>query len=146
MFHDTLRNNITLYDENYSAEEIDAAVSQAGLKAFVESLPEGLSTVIGENGQNLSGGERQRFGLARALLRKRKVLLLDEFTASLDQGAARELEERVLGLKDCLAVTVTHRMEPEILGRFDRILILSRGEYSCGKIRRYGRIGFFYCN
>lgn len=126
LFHDTLRNNITLYDDTYSAEEIETAVMQAGLKEFVESLPEGLSTVVGENGQNLSGGERQRFGLARALLRKRKVLLLDEFTASLDQKTAMELEERVLELKGCLVIAVTHRTEPEILGRYDQILTLGQ--------------------
>ena len=126
LFHDTLRNNITLYDDTYSTEEIETAVMQAGLKEFVESLPEGLSTVVGENGQNLSGGERQRFGLARALLRKRKVLLLDEFTASLDQKTAMELEERVLELKGCLVIAVTHRTEPEILRRYDQILTLGQ--------------------
>lgn len=127
LFHDTIRNNLTLYHEDYSAAEIEYAVEQAGLKELVESLPEGLSTVIGENGDNFSGGERQRFSLARALLRKSQVLLLDEFTANLDERTAREVEERVLALEGRLIITITHRMDPEILRQYDRVLTLEQG-------------------
>ena len=63
-FQDTIRNNITLYDESYRTSDIEAAMEQAGLKGFLAALPQGLATVITENGKNLSGGERQRLSLA----------------------------------------------------------------------------------
>lgn len=89
---------------------VEAAVEQAGLKELADSLQEGLSTLIGENGKNFSGGEKQRLGLARALLRKSRVLLLDEFTANLDKETAKKLESRILALEGCLTITVTHRL------------------------------------
>ncbi len=124
LFQDTLRNNIALYNDNYTSEEIDAAIEQAGLKALVDALPEGLSTVINENGKNFSGGEKQRISLARALLRKSRILLLDEFTANLDEKTALEVEERVLELEDCLVIAVTHRGKAEILKKYDRVVML----------------------
>lgn len=126
LFQDTIQNNITLYDEKYTRQEIEAAVEQAGLKELVDSLPEGLSTMMGENGKNFSGGEKQRLSLARALLRKSKVLLLDEFTANLDKETARKLEARILALGGCLVITVTHRLEPDILQQYDGILELDQ--------------------
>lgn len=126
LFQDTIQNNIILYDEKYTPQEIEAAVEQAGLKELITSLPEGLSTMIGENGKNFSGGEKQRLSLARALLRKSKVLLLDEFTANLDRETAGKIEERIMGLKDCLVITVTHRLDPGTLSRYDGILDLEQ--------------------
>lgn len=126
LFQDTIQNNITLYDEKYTRQEIEAAVEQAGLKELVDSLPEGLSTMIDENGKNFSGGEKQRLSLAKALLRKSKVLLLDEFTANLDKETARKLESRILALEGCLVITVTHRLEPDTLQQYDGILELDQ--------------------
>lgn len=126
LFQDTIQNNITLYHEEYTPQEIEAALEQAGLKELVDSLPEGLSTMVEENGKNFSGGEKQRFSLARALLRKSRVLLLDEFTANLDKETAEKIEEQVMGLKDCLIITVTHRLTPDMLSRYDGILDLTQ--------------------
>lgn len=126
LFQDTIQNNITLYHEEYTPQEIEAALEQAGLKELVDSLPEGLSAMVEENGKNFSGGEKQRFSLARALLRKSRVLLLDEFTANLDKETAEKIEEQVMGLKDCLIITVTHRLTPDMLSRYDGILDLTR--------------------
>ena len=123
LFQDTLRNNITLYNDNYTSEQIEAAIEQAGLKALVQSLSEGLSTVIDENGKNFSGGEKQRISLARALLRKSRILLLDEFTANMDEKTALEVEERVLGLADCLVIAVTHREKAEIVKKYDQVVM-----------------------
>lgn len=126
LFQDTIQNNITLYHEEYTPQEIEAALEQAGLKELVDSLPEGLSTMVEENGKNFSGGEKQRLSLARALLRKSRVLLLDEFTANLDKETAEKIEAQVMGLKDCLIITVTHRLTPDMLSRYDGILDLTQ--------------------
>lgn len=126
LFQDTIRNNISLYDDTYTTHEIEEALRQAGLKALVDSLPEGLSTVIDENGKNFSGGEKQRLSLARALLRKSKILLLDEFTANLDKKTAQEIEEQLLERKDCLIIAVTHHLDPDTMERYDGILNLEQ--------------------
>ena len=126
LFQDTIQNNITLYHEEYTPQEIEAALEQAGLKELVDSLPEGLSAMVEENGKNFSGGEKQRLSLARALLRKSRVLLLDEFTANLDKETAEKIEEQVMGLKDCLIITVTHRLTPDMHSRYDGILDLTQ--------------------
>lgn len=126
LFNDTIQNNVTLYREGYTAAEIEKALEQAGLKALIDSLPEGISTVISENGKNFSGGEKQRISLARVLLRKKRILLLDEFTAHLDEQTAKEVEGRLLAERDCLVITVTHRLQPEILRQYDQVLVLSQ--------------------
>ena len=125
-FQDTIRNNITLYDESYRTSDIEAAMEQAGLKGFLAALPQGLATVITENGKNLSGGERQRLSLARALLRGSRILLLDEFTANLDRATAEEIEEELAGRTDCLTIAVTHDLGPDALSRYDGQLVLER--------------------
>ncbi len=131
LFQDTIQNNITLYHEEYTLQEINAALKQAGLKELVDSLPEGLSTMVEENGKNFSGGEKQRLSLARALLGKSRVLLLDEFTANLDKETAERIEAQVMGLKDCLVITVTHRLTPDMHSRYDGILDLTQaGNFS----------------
>ena len=127
LFNDSIRNNITLYQDNYTDEQVNEAIREAGLSQLVASLPDGISTVIDENGKNFSGGEKQRFSLARVLLRNKKVLLFDEFTASMDEPTAKEIEGRLLTRGDCMIVTVTHRLNPEILRRYDKILVLSQG-------------------
>ncbi|MCI9336751.1 MAG: ABC transporter ATP-binding protein [Lachnospiraceae bacterium] len=131
LFQDTIQNNITLYHEEYTLQEINAALKQAGLKELVDSLPEGLSTMVEENGKNFSGGEKQRLSLARALLGKSRILLLDEFTANLDKETAERIEAQVMGLKDCLVITVTHRLTPDMHSRYDGILDLTQaGNFS----------------
>lgn len=97
------------------------------MKDFIDSLPEGILTMVEENGKKFSGGEKQRISLARAILRKSSVLLLDEFTASLDQLTAKEIEQRLLLRKDCLLIAVTHRLDPELLRQYDKILVMSLG-------------------
>lgn len=126
LFNDSLQDNITLYGE-YPDRELGRAVEEAGLKGLVDSLPEGLLSKVEENGKNFSGGEKQRISLARVLLRRRSVLLLDEFTASLDEKMAGELERKMLSRKDCLMIAATHRLNPEILRQYDGILVMSQG-------------------
>lgn len=127
LFNDTLQNNITLF-EDCPRQMLDKAIEEAGLKEFVDTLPEGLQTMVEESGKNFSGGEKQRISLARVILRRSSVLLLDEFTANLDERTAKEIEQRILARKDSLVITVTHRLNQEILRQYDRILVLSQGK------------------
>ncbi len=127
LFNDTLYHNITLFDETYTKDEVDNAVAFAGLADVVRALPEGLSTMLSENGKNFSGGEKQRVGLARVLLRNRKVLILDEYGANLDEQTEREIEERLAGKKDCLVISVTHRLKPQVLRLYDEIIVMKDG-------------------
>ncbi len=127
LFNDTLQNNITLF-EDCPRQMLDKAIEEAGLKEFVDTLPEGLQTMVEESGKNFSGGEKQRISLARVILRRSSVLLLDEFTANLDERTAKEIEQQILARKDSLVITVTHRLNQEILRQYDRILVLSQGK------------------
>ena len=95
---------------------------------MVAALPEGLETMIHENGSNFSGGEKQRIGLARALLRNSQILLLDEFTANLDPAIADELEDNILKRKDKTIITVTHQQTKEKLEKYDRVIVLKDGK------------------
>jgi ATP-binding cassette, subfamily C, bacterial len=91
LFHDTVRNNVALGEERFSDEEVWRALRAAGADEFIEALPDGLEHVVGERGQMISGGQRQRIALARALLHRPAILILDEATAGLD----RETEETI---------------------------------------------------
>jgi ATP-binding cassette, subfamily C, bacterial len=91
LFHDTVRNNVALGEESFSDEDVWRALRAAGADEFLEALPDGLDHVVGERGQMISGGQRQRIALARALLHRPAILILDEATAGLD----RETEEMI---------------------------------------------------
>ena len=91
LFHDSVRNNVALGEERFSDEEVWRALRAAGADEFIEALPDGLDHVVGERGQMISGGQRQRIALARALLHRPALLILDEATAGLD----RETEETI---------------------------------------------------
>ena len=106
LFHDTLGNNITLRDPTISSIDVEQAISMAGAKEFVASLPEGLDTIIGERGAVLSGGQRQRISIARALARKPSLLVLDEVTTSLDPKTEKEICSTLKELKNVLTVLV----------------------------------------
>lgn len=126
IFDDTLRANITL-NQSFTDEEIKQAVQQSGLESYVLENESGLQTLCGENGSNLSGGQKQRLSIARALIRKTPILLLDEATSSLDNQVSTEIENSILDIQDLTAIVVTHKLNENILKRYDRILFMKAG-------------------
>ena len=126
IFDDTLRANITL-NQSFTDEEIKQAVQQSGLESYVLENESGLQTLCGENGSNLSGGQKQRLSIARALIRKTPILLLDEATSSLDNQVTTEIENSILDIQDLTALVVTHKLNENILKKYDRILFMKGG-------------------
>lgn len=120
IFEDTLRNNITLYKE-YSDEEMNAALQAAGLTSFVDQLPDGLETMIYDNGKNISGGERSRIVIARAMLAKASILFMDEAFAALDMERAREIEETILALDHITVINVSHLVFKDTIKCYDKV-------------------------
>lgn len=94
------------------------------MSQFVKSLPEGLDTMIYDNGKNISGGERSRVAIARGLLAKSDIIFLDEAFASLDAQVAREIEETLLELEDITIVNVSHVLFEETKDRYDKVLVV----------------------
>lgn len=126
IFDDTLRANITL-NQSFTDEEIKKAVQQSGLESYVLENELGLQALCGENGSNLSGGQKQRVSIARALIRKTPILLLDEATSSLDNQVTTEIESSILDIQNLTALVVTHKLNENILKRYDRILFMKDG-------------------
>lgn len=124
VFNDTIRNNVTMFHE-FPDKEVTLALERSGLSEFIKKRGEGF--VCGENGANLSGGERQRISIARALLRKSPILLVDEATAALDAATARAVSFSILNLVGMTRIVVTHRLEEAILRRYDKILVMKNG-------------------
>ena len=124
VFNDTIRNNVTMFHE-FPDKEVTLALERSGLSEFIEKRGEDF--VCGENGANLSGGERQRISIARALLRKSPILLIDEATAALDAATARAVSFSILNLVGMTRIVVTHRLEEAILRRYDKILVMKNG-------------------
>ena len=126
IFDDTLRANITL-NQSFTDEEINQAVQQSGLENYVLENESGLQDLCGENGSNLSGGQKQRLSIARALIRKTPILLLDEATSSLDNQVTTEIESSILDIEKLTALVVTHKLNENILKKYDRILFMKGG-------------------
>jgi ATP-binding cassette subfamily B protein AbcA/BmrA len=123
----TIHDNLTYGIDNYSSEDILKAMSDVGLLEFVEGLPEGLQTKVGERGMNLSGGQRQRIVIARALVRNPEILLLDEATSHLD-SASECLVQKSLGrlMKGRTTIIIAHRLST--IQNADQIIILKGGK------------------
>lgn len=126
LFHDTIRANLTMAEPAAGNAALWEALEQAAAADLVRALPEGLETVVGDRGSRLSGGERQRLALARALLRRPALLILDEATGALDAGN----ENRVLEALECLRrrmtlLVIAHRMST--VRRADHVIVLEDG-------------------
>ncbi|MDO5015951.1 MAG: ABC transporter ATP-binding protein [Eubacteriales bacterium] len=124
IFNASIRDNITLYRQ-FSEEEVGQAIRDAGLEQLVAA--KGHEYRCGENGVHLSGGERQRIAIARSLLHKNSVLLVDEATSSLDVETSAKITRSILELRGLTRMVITHRLEASLLRQYDRILVLKNG-------------------
>ena len=126
MFDDSIKENIRLYS-NHDDDDILKSCERAGLSKLINSLPNGIDSLVGENGNKLSGGEKQRIAIARALINDTQILILDESTSALDNETAYNLENSLLNLKDLTLVTVTHKLIKNILNKYDEIIVMKNG-------------------
>jgi ATP-binding cassette, subfamily B, bacterial len=127
MFHRTLRENIAFARPGATEAEIRQAAEAAHVTEFVDALPDGFDTLVGERGVKLSGGQRQRVALARAILRDAPILLLDEATSALD-SESEGLVQRALWrlMEGRTAFVIAHRLST--VARMDRLIVLDRGQ------------------
>ncbi|EPF28141.1 ABC transporter ATP-binding protein [Treponema medium] len=126
LFNDTVYNNILVGNKDATKEQVLAAAQAARCTDFIEKLPQGYDTVIGENGYTLSGGERQRLSIARALLKDAPIILLDEATAALDPENETLIQEALSKLvKNKTVIVIAHRLRT--IENADKIVVLKEG-------------------
>lgn len=126
LFSGTIRDNITYGMKNITEEKLWNAVRAANLEKFIQSLPQGLDTKVGEHGGKLSGGQRQRISIARALIRDPKVIVLDEATSALDSVSEREIQNALENLmKGRTTFVVAHRLST--IRNADKIAVVGNG-------------------
>jgi ATP-binding cassette subfamily B protein len=127
LFHDTIENNLRLVKPNASEQEIMQAISSAQLSDFVNSLPAGIATVVGDRGHRLSGGEKQRLAIARVFLKSPRIVILDEATAHLDAENEAQVQKALnLALANKTAIVVAHRLSTVL--QADKIVVLNQGK------------------
>ncbi|WP_338845576.1 type I secretion system permease/ATPase [Massilia sp. W12] len=125
LFYGSLRENIELGRSKEDDRDLLEAIRLACLDEIIQQLPQGVATHVGERGERLSGGQRQAVAIARALLAKPPILLLDEPSSMFDPGTEQKLIQRLRSLRDTTIILVTHRMA--MLGLVDRLLVFERG-------------------
>jgi len=123
LFNTTLLYNITL-GEFFTEKQIENALRDSALDKDLSAMPDGLNTVVGENGSHLSGGQKQRTAIARALLHDRCILLVDEATSALDRENADRIEENLLSKPDLTLILVNHHLSEEQKKRFSQVIAL----------------------
>ena len=127
LFNDTVKNNIAYGDQEATDEQIKDAAKAAHALGFIEELPDGFDTVIGESGARLSGGERQRLSIARAILNNAPILILDEATSALDTESEREVQKALENLmKNRTTFVIAHRLST--IKNADRIIVVKGGK------------------
>ena len=127
LFNTSIKDNIKIGKKNATDEEITRAAKIARCDDFINKMPEGIDTIIGENGQRLSGGERQRISIARAILKDAPIILLDEATASLDVENESLIQEALSELiKEKTVIVIAHRLRT--IRNADKIVLLNAGK------------------
>jgi subfamily B ATP-binding cassette protein MsbA len=126
LFNDTVRNNIAYGDQQAPEEQIHEAAKAAFAYDFIQELPKGFDTIIGEGGARLSGGQQQRISIARAILKNAPILILDEATSALDTESEREVQKALENLmKDRTTLVIAHRLST--IKNADRIIVIKDG-------------------
>jgi len=120
LFNSTIRDNITL-GETFTDGQMEKALRDSALAGDLASMPDGLDTIVGEDGGNLSGGQKQRVAIARALIHGRSILLVDEGTSALDQKNADIVEKSLLSNQSLTLILVSHHLTPERKGQFTQV-------------------------
>ena len=127
LFNDTIRNNISYGLPNAKLQEIKNASEAANALEFINELPDGFDTIIGEKGTLLSGGQRQRLSIARAILKNPDILILDEATSALDTESERKVQGAIDNLvKDRTVIVIAHRLST--ITKADQIIVLDKGK------------------
>ena len=143
IFNASIRDNITMFPD-FPREEVDRAIEMSGLSQLIAER--GEDYLCGENGSGLSGGEKQRISIARSLLKRSQVLLVDEATAALDAQTTFQVSNVILDLNDLTRIVVTHTLDEKLLKRYDCVLTLRNGRITeSGSFDTLmARKGYFY--
>jgi ATP-binding cassette, subfamily B, heavy metal transporter len=127
LFNDSIFYNIAYGRDDATPGEVEAAARAARIHDFIETLPDGYDTPVGERGLKLSGGEKQRVGIARTLLKNPAILLLDEATSALDTQTERDIQQSLSAMgRGRTVITIAHRLSTVVDA--DRIVVLDAGE------------------
>ena len=145
LFSGTIRENITYGLENISDDEIWSVIHEVGLEDLLDKMPDGLDTPLGEHVDRLSGGQKQRISIARALIRKPKIIIFDEATSALDSASEKKVQEATDHMMEkCTTFIVAHRLST--IRKADRIAFIKDG--SVAEIGSYEELmakkGYFY--
>ena len=127
LFDDTVLNNIKYANLDATDKEVNEAAKLSYSSEFIDTLPKKMNTLIGENGVRLSGGEKQRISIARAILKKSKIILLDEATSSLDAETEKKIQDAISFLtKDRTTLVIAHRLSTIL--NSDKIYVIDSGK------------------
>ncbi len=127
LFSGSIRENITYGLDCYTEEDLNAVIEMANLQEFIKDLPQGLDTIVGEHGDKLSGGQKQRITIARALIRKPKILILDEATSALDNISEYHVQQAISkSIRGRTTFIVAHRLST--IRDADRIVVMENGQ------------------
>ena len=127
LFNDTIKGNLLVANENATDSEIIDALKVANAWEFVESLPKGINTNIGDSGNKLSGGQKQRLSIARAVLKNPPIMILDEATSALDTESEQLVQKALENMmKNRTSIVIAHRLST--IQKADNIVVLAKGE------------------